>query len=88
MAKTRTIITQDDLGITICKALGVDHEIVSNVFVRINAGEFGPAEITLIIHADDKVKNIDWKQIIQSASVTVIEKSESAEILTTKEATK
>lgn len=74
MTKTRTIITQDDLGITICKALGVDPGIVSGIFVRINAGEFGPAEVTLILHADDKVKNIDWEEIIKASSVTVIYK--------------
>jgi len=77
MAKTKTVISQDDLGVTICKALGVDPVIVSNVFLRVDAGEFGPAQITLIVHANEQTKQIDWEEIIKAASVTVMYKEKA-----------
>jgi len=77
MAKVQHIISQDDLGVTICKALGVDPGMVNSISLCVNASEFGPAPITLIMHANEQTKQLDWKEIIKASSVTVMYKEKA-----------
>lgn len=69
-------MARDELGIKICKALGLEPNDVYSISIDIAAGDVIEIHITLGRRVADKLNTVDWSNMWQGATVVIDAPSE------------
>ncbi len=67
----KAIISGDEIGIKICKALDIDPDLVRRVVLD-TVGPFEPLVVYIEIYGDEKLLDIQWS--LDGAKIEILEK--------------